>query len=81
MSSKSTLILSEDNEHWYEETNSSRCTRHGKFVGFDIVIEIDKKNIVDRDESSNDIVFTIKGDSDLAKRLSKLMFKQARIVI
>ena len=73
MSTKSSLILTNDNEHWYEETNEPRY-KDGKFEGFDIEIEIDNKNLIeynlDRDEG---MFITIKGDSHLAKILHQYL--------
>lgn len=76
MSSKSTIILSKDNEHWYDDCNESRY-KNGKFIGNDITIEINKSNIVDRIENSDGICIVIKGDCDLAKQLHRLKYNPA----
>lgn len=69
MSSKGTILLTEDGEHWYNETNSETngC--------FDVEIEIDKKNIIAVDTSYeyDDAIFiTLKGDCELAEYINKL---------
>lgn len=68
MSSKSSIILTEDNEHWYDECNE-RDNGH-----FRVYIEIDNKNIESMDilEPNDDIVIGIRGDSELAQMI-KLM--------
>lgn len=80
MSTKSTIILSKDNEHWYSDCAAPRgtinkVTKANEFIGDDITLEIDKANIVEKDEDLNYVYITIKGDSDLARQLSGLAFK------
>jgi len=73
MSTKSSLILTNNNEHWYEETNNPRY-KEGKFEGFDIEIEIDNETIIKHELCDDEGLFvTIKGDSNLAKILSKYL--------
>jgi len=73
MSSKASLILTNKNEHWYEETNKPRY-KDGKFEGFDIEIEIDNDSIVEHDLCEEEGLFvTLKGDSHLAKIISKYL--------
>ena len=73
MSSRSSLILTSKNEHWYEETNKPRY-EDGKFEGFDIEIEIDKDTIIEHELREDEGLFvTIKGNSHLAKILSKYL--------
>ena len=67
MSSRCSLILTDDNEHWYEETNSPRHDDNNKFIGWDIEIEINDKNIIDSDNEFGSTTLTIKGGSQLAK--------------
>jgi hypothetical protein len=67
MSSKGTIILTTDNEHWYDETNE----RDGD--QFRIYIEIDRKNMVSfEDLASDGILIGIRGDSELAGYIRKL---------
>lgn len=42
MSSRSTLFLTQDNEHCYEECNEPHFTAN-KFDGYTIVLEMEKK--------------------------------------
>ena len=73
MSTKSSLILTNDNEHWFEETNKQRY-KDGKFEGFDIEIEIDNKNLIEYRLDKDDGLFvTIRGDSHLAKILHEYL--------
>lgn len=76
MSTKSTIILSDDNEHWYDDCSQSRY-KEGKFIGNDITLEIDKSNIVEKDEDCETLYIVIKGDCDLAKRLHRLKYNPA----
>ena len=73
MSSRSSLLLTNKNEHWYEETNQPRY-KEGKLEGFDIDIEIDNDTIVSHELCEDEGLFlTIKGDSHLAKILCKYL--------
>lgn len=80
MSTKSTIILSKDDEHWYSDCAAPRgiinkVTRATDYIGDDITLEISKSNIVEKDEDDNWVYITIKGDSDLARQLSGLAFR------
>lgn len=82
MSTKSTIILSNDDEHWYSDCSSPRgtinkITKANEFIGDDITLEISKSNIVEKDEDDNWVYITIRGDSDLAKRLHRLKYNPA----
>lgn len=70
MSTKGSLILTNDNEHWYEETSQPQVDNNGEFCGFDVVIEIDKKNIIDIVNDSENVIVTINGNTELAKILA-----------
>ncbi len=73
MSSKGTIFLTKDNEHWYQETSEPRYDKKKKFIGWDIYLEIDKKNLVDLDYDSTDgLTIAIRGDSELAKNIEML---------
>ena len=71
MSTKSTIILSKDNEHWYDDCNAPHY-EDGKFKGNDVTIEIDHKNIVERYENEDGICIVLRGDCDLAIQLQKI---------
>lgn len=45
MSTKSSLFLTKDDEHCYEETSEQKTDANGKFIGCNIYLEMDKKNI------------------------------------
>lgn len=79
MSTKSTIILSKDNEHWYSDCSAPRGKivngKVEKYYGDDITLEIDKANIVEKVEDSDGMYIVIRGDSDLARKLSGLVFK------
>lgn len=79
MSTKSTIILSKDDEHWYSDCAAPRGIiikgEPIKHLGDDITLEISKSNIVEKDEDDNWVYITIRGDSDLARQLHDLVFK------
>ncbi|MCP4392783.1 MAG: hypothetical protein GY804_00680 [Alphaproteobacteria bacterium] len=61
MSTKSSIFLTKDNEHWYyEHTDDS------------ITIEIDRENIQCDCSDSNDVLLEIKKGCDLWNYLSQL---------
>jgi hypothetical protein len=70
MSTRSTLILTNDNEHWYKETNSPRYDDQDKFIGWDVEIDINDKNIMWHDEDDGSTSITIKGGSQIARIIS-----------
>lgn len=58
MSTKSTLFLTRDNEHCYYETNSPHKNENGEFIGYDIHLEIDAKNVFsEKDEEGVYLIF------------------------
>lgn len=67
MSTKSTIFLTVDNEHCYDETiehDGEECR---------IYLEIDKMNITSISFDDLDgLIIGIKGDSELAKELRKI---------
>ena len=65
MSTKSTVILTEDNEHIYYEMND-----------MSYVMEFDKKNIDILIDDDVDLVISIKEGSDLHKRLKKIFHQE-----
>jgi hypothetical protein len=67
MSTKSTIYLSDDNEHWY--------TEHASASGKDIVLEFDKANIEDVINGFDALIVTVKGDSDLAMAIKKAFYQ------
>lgn len=72
MSSKSTLFLTEDNEHCYFECNEPHYYKENKFIGYTIYLEMSKKNIEIVCNDDEDLIIKIKPDSELYE-LIKLM--------
>lgn len=66
MSTKASIILTTDHEHWYEDTSSET---NG---AFDIEISIDIENIKDSSFDYEGLFVTIKGDSNLARYIRKM---------
>ncbi len=64
MSTKASIFLTQDNEHWYEETNKPHYNKE-KFLGYTIFIEMDKKNIIIDTDDDTDLVIQIKPGSEL----------------
>ncbi len=71
MSTKSTVFLTEDNEHCYYEHTSQKYDKDGQFLGWDIEMEISKKN-VDVYEDEDSIVITFKPGTDIYKYIKKM---------
>jgi len=76
MSSKSSLFLTADNEHCYEECNSphykdNECKRES-FEGYTIVLELSKKNIDIVTNDEDDLILEIKPGSELYKHILKM---------
>jgi len=67
MSTKSTILLTDDNEHWYFDCAS---------VPDDIVLEFNRGSVsISNDEDS--FTITIKADSDLYKHALRSLMKGA----
>lgn len=71
MSSKGTIFFTKDNEHCYNET----LEKDGD--AFRVYLQISSENIkyLDVDETEG-ILIGIKGDSELAERLSNTRYKK-----
>lgn len=71
MSTKSTLFLTDDNEHCYYEHAGEKYDKDGNFIGWEIEMEISKKNVeIFEDEDS--VILTFKPGTDIYKYI-KLM--------
>jgi len=72
MSSKASIFLTGDNEHFYEECNEPHY-EGDKFIGFNLVLEIEKKNIeiLCNDEEALVVEFN-NPNSEIYKELIKL---------
>ena len=66
MSTKSTLILTQDNEHWYKDCNA-KC----------FVLEFDKKHKVEVDEEGTRII--IESNTPLYEKLYKILYPKEGI--
>lgn len=71
MSTKSTMILTYDNEHWYKDCNGSYY--EGTETEECIVLEIGKKHMVEQDEDGTRII--IEEGTELYKELYDIFFK------
>ena len=68
MSTKSSIILTKDNEHWYED-----CSEHLSENKDAIVLEFDKKNIrIDVNDEYDLVITLINPDSEIYDLISKL---------
>lgn len=76
MSSKSTLFLTEDNEHFYEECNSPHYKQAPynaeNFEGYTLVLEMNKRNVKVVCNDDEDLILEIEPGSQLYKLLLKM---------
>lgn len=75
MSTKSTIILTEDNEHWYNDCSEplTKLTKIGEPYKDVITIEFDKNNIrVDLDDEDSLVISITNPNCDLYNIISKL---------
>lgn len=69
MSSKSTIILTNDDEHWYKEGNEYLGSNGSRAI----VMEFDKKNIrVDLNDKDSLVITLINPDSEIYKLVRDL---------
>ncbi len=79
MSTKASIFLTNDNEHCYEEC-SDPVTKEGKFKGYKIVLELDKKNIDILMNDSDNLVIQINDpDSEIYKLIMLLKDKEEEL--
>ncbi len=68
MSSKSSIMLTDDNEHWYEDCNEPLDERKNA-----ITLEFDKKNIrIDANDEYDLIITITNSKSEIYKAIEKL---------
>ena len=72
MSTKSSLFLTSDNEHWYEETNEPHYNALGEFIGYTIVMEFDKTNTKIVMDDNQDIMLEITPSTELYELIKKM---------
>lgn len=71
MSSKGTLLLTEDNEMFYEETNKPH-SKEGQHIGFTIELEFEKENIeIIWNDKYSLVIGLINPDSEIHKFFKK----------
>ena len=66
MSTKSSIFLTNDNEHWYEE--HSECSRGGS----DIVIELSKANIKVLLNDSEDLIVQVFAGTEIHNKIKQI---------
>ena len=72
MSTKSTIFLTNDNEHFYQELNDPHY-KDGKWIGDTLVLEISQKNITIITNDDYDLVIKFNNpESEIYKELIKL---------
>lgn len=72
MSTKSTLFLTNNNEHFYQEGNKP-CYKDGKRIGCTLVLEMSKENINILLNDDKDLVIEITNpESELYKHMIKM---------
>ena len=72
MSTKSSLFLTSENEHWYEETNEPHHNALGEFIGYTIVMEFDKTNTKIVMDDNQDIMLEITPSTELYELIKKM---------
>ena len=72
MSTKTTLFLTNDNEHFYQEGNEPH-SKKGKWIGDTLVLEMSKKNINILINDDEDLVIEITNpESELYNNMLKM---------
>jgi len=64
MSSKSTILTTDDNEHWYLDCNEPKF-KNKEYIGDSLTIEFSKKNIEILINNGEDLVIEVKAGSNL----------------
>ncbi|WBV60238.1 hypothetical protein PFY12_14515 [Chryseobacterium camelliae] len=72
MSTRSTLFLTSDNEHCYYECSSQHRDDEGNFIGYDIELEIDKKNVSNFYEDEEGYSITIPPGSEIYSLIERM---------
>ena len=79
MSSKGTLFLTNDNEHFYDECSEPHYTKEPyiaeNFIGYTIYLELDKSNINIELNNETDLIISIKPGSELYDLMMKMKTK------
>lgn len=76
MGTKITKFLTNDNEHFYEETTESHY-KNGEKIGNTLVLEMSKKNVSIIHNDDDDIIIEFKNpESEIYKLISNLEYNQ-----
>lgn len=74
MSTKCSLILTDDDEHWHEDVSEPNY-KEGKFIGNTIYIEMNKKNIKILQNDDNFLIVEVKAGSQLYESIKTIQDK------
>jgi len=78
MSTKSSLFLTNDNEHCYEECNSP-IHKDGEFLGYEICVEFDDKNATIETYTGGFSIYLNDPESEIYKLIMLLKNKETEI--
>ena len=78
MSTKNSLFLTQDNEHCYSDC-SEPTFKDGKWVGDNIILEMDKRNIEIIANNRHDLIIRIFPCSELYKMVERMSDDYERI--
>ena len=71
MSTKSSLFLTNDNEHCYYECLNAHYENE-KFIGYDIFLEINKKNINEIDIDEDGVLLSLSPGSEIYSLIQRM---------
>lgn len=71
MSTKSSLFLTRDNEHWYEETSAPCFDKDNNYLGDTIIVEFDKLNAVVLNNDEQDIALKLRAGTEIHSIISQ----------
>ena len=73
MSTKSTIFLTKDDEHFYSDCSHPISSKNGEYLGDVLILEMSKKNINILVNDNEDLIIEIfNAESELYEILSKL---------
>lgn len=75
MSTKSTIFLTNDNEHCYSDCSLENYDKDKKYIGDSIILEMSKKNVDLIYNDHEDIIVEIKPGNELYEIISGLKWK------
>ena len=71
MSTKSTIFLTDDNIHWYEDCSEPNFDANDKFIGDSIILEFDT-SFAKISQYGSEIFITLKPGCDLYNKIKQL---------